>query len=51
MIAEVCLHILFRTFQMIPLSSITINKCDILAALKTINVMKACGADNIPGIV
>ena len=31
------------------LSSITINECDVLAAHKTIDVMKACGADDIPG--
>ena len=31
------------------LSSITINEYDVLATLKTIDITKACGADNIPG--
>ena len=31
------------------LSSITINECDVLAALKTTNITKECGADDIPG--
>ena len=31
------------------LSSITINECYVLATLKTIDITKACGADNIPG--
>ena len=31
------------------LSSITIYECDVLATLKTIDITKACGVDNIPG--
>ena len=44
MITIICLLILYRTFQLIPCHPLLL-----MNALKTIDITKACGADNIPG--